>query len=60
MSAQELKSAIEKELENVPENVLEEVLDYLKAAHDKPFSRIKEHFKKIVNENDELLKRLAE
>ncbi|HET8810424.1 MAG TPA: hypothetical protein VFM65_09200 [Flavobacteriaceae bacterium] len=62
MATQEIKSEIQDLLENMPDNILQELLDYLKQAkketNDKlEFSR---HFGQILREDKELLEKLAQ
>jgi mRNA-degrading endonuclease RelE of RelBE toxin-antitoxin system len=61
MTTLELKTQIQKELEKVPENVLQNVLDYLKQIQQKSPEQIRrdDNFKRILSEDKELLKRLA-
>ena len=62
MTAVQLKSEIEKILDKIPEDSLKDILEYLKtyesiAPED---TKLAEEFRKILNEDRELLKRLAE
>jgi len=61
MTTQQIKSKIQKVLENVPEIVLQEILDYLQGFQDKTKDQIEmsRHLKKILNEDKELLEKLA-
>lgn len=62
MTTQDLKTEIQKALDNVPENALEEVLVYLqelKQRQFKPFSS-PENLQKILQEDEEVLKKLAQ
>jgi hypothetical protein len=61
MTTLELKTQIQHELERVPENVLQNVLDYLKQIQQKSPEQIRRdtNFKRILSEDKELLKRLA-
>ncbi|MGF7082645.1 hypothetical protein [Mucilaginibacter sp. UYCu711] len=61
MTLIELRTEIQKALDNVPENVLQSVLDYLKQAQAQSPDQIRRdnNFKKILAEDKELLKRLA-
>ena len=61
MSREEVKSAIHQLLENTSEEVLSEVLDYLKSAEGKSEKSISlsQNFRKILAEDKRLLERLA-
>ncbi|WP_192821958.1 hypothetical protein [Rufibacter sp. LB8] len=62
MTAKDLKIEIQKVLETVPENLLEDVLLYLKEVQKKSgagFSNA-QHLKKILSEDRNLLQRLAQ
>jgi hypothetical protein len=61
MSREEVKSAIHQLLENTSEEVLVEVLDYLKSAEDKSEKSIalSQNLRKILREDKKLLERLA-
>jgi hypothetical protein len=61
MSINELKSEIQKALDNVPEFVLEDVLTLLKKAQSQPNDRVAlaNHLRKILAEDNNLLDRLA-
>lgn len=62
MTKQQLKSEIQKVLDNVPETVLEDILRYLKDLESKPASQVEMsgYLKKILNEDKELLEKLAQ
>jgi len=62
MTATYLKSQIQKALENVPEHQLQHVLSYLQELQkDTSSESVKEHYlKKILTEDSELLKKLAQ
>lgn len=61
MSKEELKSEINKMLESIPEETLQEVFDYLKAVKDKSKDSISlsKNLRTILTEDKELLERLA-
>ena len=61
MKRQELKTAINEILENTPDSVLNEVLDYLNSVKNKPEQTItiSHNLRTILTEDKELLERLA-
>ncbi len=61
MTTLELKTQIQKELDKAPENILQNVLDYLKQSQQQSPEKIRRdiNFKRILSEDKELLKRLA-
>lgn len=61
MTTLELKTQIQKELDKVPEKVLQNVLDFLKQIQQQSPEQIRRdmNFKRILSEDKELLKRLA-
>lgn len=61
MSTKELKEAIQKQLEEMPDSILQEVLDYLKNFQEKTPEEQKRviGLKRILDEKRELLLRLA-
>ena len=61
MSTKELKEAIEKKLNEVPDTILQEVLDYLKGFQAKTPEEQKRviGLKRILDEKRDLLLRLA-
>lgn len=62
MSTTEKKTEIQKVLDNVPESVLQSVLDYLKSIiHTKTESvQMTNNLRQILLEDKELLQKLAE
>lgn len=62
MSTSEIKTEIHKVLDNVPENVLQSVLDYLKSIiHTNSDSfQLTNNLRQILLEDKELLQKLAE
>lgn len=61
MTTKEIKSEIQKALDNIPENALEVILEYLKELEGKTADQIKlaKSLRDILNEDKELLERLA-
>ena len=61
MTTKELKSEIQKTLDNVPENILQDILSYLKEIERKPKKRIDlaRNLRTILTEDKALLERLA-
>ena len=61
MSREEVKLKITELLENTPESVLNEVLDYLKTVKGKSANNVtlSQNLRRILNEDKELLERLA-
>ena len=61
MTAKEIKSEIQKTLDNIPEDVLQDILDYLKEIQGKSTRKIKlsKNLQDILTEDKELLARLA-
>jgi hypothetical protein len=61
MTPNEIKSEIRKSLDNVPESVLQDILDFLKQAENQPADRLSlmRDLRGILAEDKELLERLA-
>jgi hypothetical protein len=61
MSKEEIKSAINELLDNTDEQVLNEVLNYLKSIQGKPKRTVQlsQKLRTILDEDKELLQRLA-
>jgi|AntRauMFilla1563_2_1112583.scaffolds.fasta_scaffold04742_4 hypothetical protein len=61
MSKEEVKIAIKALLEETPEQVLQEVYDYLKSVQGKSEQSVSlsQHLRTILTEDKELLERLA-
>lgn len=61
MTAKELKSEIQKSLDNVPESVLEDILALLKEAAGRTEDQVKmaRNLRDILTEDKNLLERLA-
>jgi mRNA-degrading endonuclease RelE of RelBE toxin-antitoxin system len=62
MTSIEIKTEIQKVLDQVPENVLEDVLDFLRELQSKSTDQIKlaNNLRKILSEDKELLEKLAQ
>lgn len=61
MSRDELKEEISKVLADVPEDMLEDILDYLKLLVSNPKEKlsITAKLRQIISEDEELLQKLA-
>ena len=61
MTTEEIKSEIQKTLDSIPENVLQDILDYLKLIQGKSADKIalSKNLRDILTEDKELLERLA-
>ncbi len=61
MTINEIKSEIQKSLDNVPESVLQDILDFLKQAENQPSDRLNlmRDLRDILAEDKELIERLA-
>ena len=61
MTTKDIKLEIQKTLEGIPENVLQEILDYLKEVQGKSVHKVKlsKNLRDILVEDKELLERLA-
>ncbi|MBM3170532.1 MAG: hypothetical protein FJZ75_02845 [Bacteroidetes bacterium] len=62
MTKTQIKSEIQKVLNNVPENMLRDILDFLKELQEQPVSKVKltNNLRKILLEDKELLEKLAQ
>ena len=62
MTKTQLKSEIQKALDSVPENVLQDVLDFLKESKNQPEDkhRLSNSLRQILSEDKELLEKLAQ
>jgi mRNA-degrading endonuclease RelE of RelBE toxin-antitoxin system len=62
MTSIEIKTEIQKVLDQVPENVLQDILDFLKELQTKSVDDIKlaNNLRKILSEDRELLEKLAQ
>ena len=61
MSSEEIKTEIKKVIENIPDNVLEDILALLKEFEAESKDRIAftHNLRKIITEDRDLLKKLA-
>ncbi len=61
MTSKDIKDKINSVIDNIPDEVLEDVLEYLKTLTDKPKEkiRISRDLSKIIEEDKNLLERLA-
>jgi hypothetical protein len=61
MTTKEIKSEIQKTLDGIPENVLQDILDYLKEIQGKSADklRLSKNLRDILTEDKELLESLA-
>ena len=61
MTTKELKSEIQRSLDNVPESVLEDILAFIKEARGKSDEQIRltRNFRDVLAEDKNLLERLA-
>jgi hypothetical protein len=62
MTKTQMQSEIQKALENIPESVLQDVLDFLKELQDEPADKVRltNHLRQILSEDKDLLERLAQ
>lgn len=62
MSSKNIKDKINRIIENIPDEILEDVLEYLKSLTDKPKDKIilSKNLSKIIEEDKNLLERLAQ
>lgn len=62
MTTVQLKSEIHKAIDNVPENVLPEILDYINSVRHQSSNKkdLDKFIDKVFKEDDELLRRLSE
>jgi hypothetical protein len=62
MTKTQIQSEIQKVLDSVPENMLYDVLDFLKTLRDQPADKVRlaNHLRQILTEDKELLERLAQ
>lgn len=62
MTTKQLKSRIKKALDNVPENILEDILSYLEEIQGKPADKVimSQRLRKILAEDKDLLEKLAQ
>ena len=62
MTKTQLQSEIQKVLDSVPENVLQDVLDFLKELQDQPADKVRliNNLRQILSEDKDLLEKLAQ
>jgi hypothetical protein len=62
MTTKQLKTEIQKLLDTIPEDVLQDLFDYLKEAQkqSKTQAELSSHLRKIIHEDRELLEKLAQ
>jgi mRNA-degrading endonuclease RelE of RelBE toxin-antitoxin system len=62
MTKAQIQTEIQKVLDNVPETVLQDVLDFLKELQDQPVDKVKltNNLRQILSDDKELLERLAQ
>lgn len=62
MTTKQIKSKIKIALDNIPENLLEEILAYLEEIQDKSADRVvmSQRLRRILSEDKELLEKLAQ
>ncbi len=61
MTTLELRSKLHKAIDNVPENILPEILDYINSKQEPSFDKKLDQFiDKVFQEDAGLLKRLAQ
>jgi hypothetical protein len=62
MTKTEIKIEIQKVLDNVPENVLQDILDLLKGLQNQPLEKLEitHSLRQIIAEDKELLEKLAQ
>jgi len=61
MTKTQIKTEIQKVLNNVPEAILQDVLDFLKELQNQPGEKVKltNNLRQILSKDKELLERLA-
>ena len=61
MTTKEVKSEIQKVIDTVPENLLNDILNYLKSIQGKSSGTVQlsQHLSEIISEDKELLEKLA-
>jgi len=62
MTTVQLKSEIQKAIDNVPDNVLPDILNYINSIQNQSTDKegLKNFIDRVFKEDDELLRRLAE
>ena len=61
MTTQQIKSEIQKAIDGIPENVLQDILNYLKDIQGKTKDQVQmsQRLKQILTEDKDLLEKLA-
>ena len=61
MTKRQIQTEIQKVLDSVPETILQDVLDFLKALQDQPEYKVRmaNNLRQILSEDKELLEKLA-
>jgi hypothetical protein len=62
MTKREIQTEIQKVLDSVPETILQDVLDFLKALQNQPEYKVRmaNNLRQILSEDTELLEKLAQ
>ena len=62
MTKRQIQTEIQKVLDSVPETILQDVLDFLKALQDHPEYKVRmaNNLRQILSEDKELLEKLAQ
>jgi hypothetical protein len=62
MTKRQIQTEIRKVLDSVPETILQDVLDFLKALQDQPEYKVRmaNNLRQILSEDKELLEKLAQ
>lgn len=62
MTTKQIKSRIKRALENIPDNLLEDILEYLEEIQGKSADKVvmTQRLRKILSEDKELLDKLAQ
>ena len=62
MTTKQIKSRIQRALENIPDNLLEDILEYLEDIQGKSMDEVvmTQRLRKILSEDKELLEKLAQ
>jgi len=62
MTKREIQTEIQKVLDSVPETILQDVLDFLKALQNQPEYKVRmaNNLRQILSEDKELLEKLAQ
>ncbi len=62
MTKTQIQTEIQKVLDGVPESILQDVLDFLKALQDQPAEKVRltNNLRQILSEDKELLEKLAQ